>query len=255
MHKGEIRPGNHYAIREKPGGPVQRVKILEHIRANHWRAEWIEPNPGLVHFVKSSDIVATWKGLKAFLREEAAKAVLRKRNEAIGFKEGSPLDKAISCVFEATGDEASYFRGTLSGRLEALDRLRARAGVPLGRASGDAYVDRAGTHHLPFDDALELARKFAAAEPMAVLVDVEATERKWAREAADAGGEYMVSLLNEYRAAWALIRQWTGSDPAIAQREAEIQKLERLVWDAIYALQKAGLESEARRLRRAIGRE
>ena len=41
---------------------------------------------------------------------------------------------------------------------------------------------------------------------------------------------------------------------AIAQRDAEIQKLERLVWDAVYALQKAGLDSEAARLRRAIER-
>jgi hypothetical protein len=30
------------------------------------------------------------------------------------------------------------------------------------------------------------------------------------------------------------------------------QRLERLVWDAIYALQKAGLDSEAARLRRAL---
>ena len=44
-------------------------------------------------------------------------------------------------------------------------------------------------------------------------------------------------------------------DPAIAQREAEIQKLERLVWDAIYALQKAGLDAESARLRRAIERQ
>jgi len=50
-----------------------------------------------------------------------------------------------------------------------------------------------------------------------------------------------------------LIRQWTGHDPAIAQREQEIQMLERLVWDAIYALQKAGQDKEASRLRRAIG--
>lgn len=53
---------------------------------------------------------------------------------------------------------------------------------------------------------------------------------------------------------WALIRQWAGHDAAVAQREAEIQKLERLVWDAIYSLQKAGLDSEAARLRRAIER-
>ena len=54
--------------------------------------------------------------------------------------------------------------------------------------------------------------------------------------------------------AWALIRQWTGFDAAVAQREAEIQKLERLVWDAVYALQKAGLDNEAARLRRALDR-
>jgi len=38
----------------------------------------------------------------------------------------------------------------------------------------------------------------------------------------------------------ALIRQWAGHDAALAQNDAEIQWLERLVWDAIYAVQKAG---------------
>ena len=65
----------------------------------------------------------------------------------------------------------------------------------------------------------------------------------------------MVPLLNEFRASWALIRQWTGHDPAIAPREAEIETLERLVWDAIYALQRVGADSEAARLRRAIERK
>jgi hypothetical protein len=66
--------------------------------------------------------------------------------------------------------------------------------------------------------------------------------------------EHIVGLLNECRASWALIRQWAGHDAAVAQREAEIQRLERLVWDAVYALQKAGLDGEAARLRRAIER-
>ena len=65
----------------------------------------------------------------------------------------------------------------------------------------------------------------------------------------------MTGLLTEYRASWALIRQWAGHDAAVAQREAEIQRLERLVFDAIYALQKAGLDREASRLRRAIAKE
>jgi len=65
---------------------------------------------------------------------------------------------------------------------------------------------------------------------------------------------YLVGLLNEYRAAHAIIRQWTGHDPAIAAREERIQKLERLVYDAIYALQKKGLDDDANRLRRALER-
>jgi hypothetical protein len=104
---------------------------------------------------------------------------------------------------------------------------------------------------LPFDLVFDLGRRFCAAEPSTVLVGVEATEREWAHRAGHRD-DYLVSLLNEYRASWALIRQWAGHDAAIAQREAEIQRLEQLVWDAVYALQKAGLDSEAGRLRRAV---
>ena len=84
-------------------------------------------------------------------------------------------------------------------------------------------------------------------------MSVEATERKWTQQE-QRGEDYLVSLLNDYRASWALIRQWAGHDAAIAQTEAEIQRLERLVWEAVYALQKAGLDSEASRLRRTIER-
>jgi hypothetical protein len=94
---------------------------------------------------------------------------------------------------------------------------------------------------LPFDVAVEFAKRFCAAEPAAVLVGVETAERDWDRRAR-IGEDHLVSLLNEYRAAWALIRQWAGHDAAIAQREADIQRLERLVWDAVYMLQKAGMD-------------
>ena len=156
----------------------------------------------------------------------------------------------------SVGDEVNYYKGILSGTPEAIARVKTRAALadssrqpPLG------YVDRQGKLHLPFGKAVDLARAFCSAEPAAVLARVEATEREWAQQARRPGEEYMVSLLNEYRAAWALIRQWAGHDAALAQRDAEIQRLERLVWDAIYALQKAGLDKEAARLRRAIARE
>ena len=61
-------------------------------------------------------------------------------------------------------------------------------------------------------------------------------------------------MLPETKVTWELLRQWAGQDAAIARRDTEIQRLERLVWDAVYALQKAGLDKESARLRRAIER-
>jgi hypothetical protein len=257
MQKSEIKLRTEYAFREKrvPGATVERVKVLEHIRGNKWKAEWIEPNPGLVHYVESGQLLCHWKERKRFLKEEEDQERLLKRNDEQGYSENSPIAHALYSVFESVGEpEVDFYKGALRCSPEAIDRVRMRAGMKPGQSSPYAYTDRQGKLQLPFEEALELAQKFCAKEPQAVLTRVEATEREWSRDARTPGEEYIVPLLNEYRAAWALIRQWTGHDPAVAAREAEIQKLERLVWDAIYALQKAGLDSEAARLRRAIER-
>jgi hypothetical protein len=67
MLKSSIKPGIEYALREKraPRGELQRVRIIEHTRGNKWKAEWIEPNPGLVHYVESGQLVALWKEHRA----------------------------------------------------------------------------------------------------------------------------------------------------------------------------------------------
>jgi hypothetical protein len=254
MWKAQIKPGTEYALREKRDAPIQRVRIIEYVRGNRWKAEWIDPDPGLVHYVESGHLFAPWKEHKAVLKEEAARESLRQHSEQTGYRKDSPVDRALYEVFENVGDEVSYYNGVLSGEREAFERVKTRAGMDVNKQSPYAYVERSGTIHLPFDEALELARKFCAAEPAAVLVAIEATERKWAQDAGRPGEEHLVSLLNEYRATWALIRQWAGLDAAIAEREAQIQKLERLVWDAVYALQKAGLDDQAARLRRSLER-
>ena len=236
------------------GDRVQRVRILEHVRGDRWKAEWIDPDPGLIHYVVSSHLIAPWKDHKAVLKEEANAGSLEEHNERTGYQKDSPVVRALEEIFESTGDQVCFYRARLSGPRDAIERVRARAGAEPGKDSPYAYTDRQGTVHLPFDEALQLAQKFCAAEPAAVLVSIEATERKWAHDARMPGEEHLPQLLNEYRAAWALIRQWAGHDAAVAQREAEIQKLERLVWDAIYALQKAGLDDQATKLRRAIER-
>ena len=72
MLKSEIHSGTDYALREKReiGVPFQRVRIIEHVRKNKWKAKWIEPNPGLVDYVESGQLIVPWKERKAFLREE-----------------------------------------------------------------------------------------------------------------------------------------------------------------------------------------
>jgi hypothetical protein len=254
MLKSEIVAQTEYALREKrvPNAALQRVRIIDHIRGNKWKAEWIDPNPGLIDYVESGRLICRWKEHKAFLKEEAEEHRLREHNEEVGYDPESPLTKAVEQVFETVGDDVRFYKGVLSGSADALDRIKVRAGVPRMANSAFSYTDRGGELHFPFDYALELAQAFCGVEPSTVLVGVETTEREWTRKAARPGDEYIVPLLNDCRASWALLRQWAGYDAAVSQREAEIQRLERLVWDAVYALQKAGLDSEAARLRRAI---
>jgi len=47
---------------------------------------------------------------------------------------------------------------------------------------------------MKLDEALEIAQKFCAAEPAAVLAEVESTEREWAQKARQPGEEYMVKF-------------------------------------------------------------
>jgi hypothetical protein len=254
MQKSEIQVGKEYALREKRArrAPLQRVRIVEHVRGTKWKAEWIDPNPGLRDYVDSSWLITRWADQKAFLREEANAERLREHNVSQGHKESSPVALALGHIYESVKDDLTFYRGSLNGSPEAVGRMRARAGLEEGNPSPVGYVDRQGRVHLPYDEALDLARKFCAAEPATVLVGAESTEREWSQEAQRPGHEYLVDLLNEYRGAFALVRQWAGHDAAVAAREAQIQKLERLVWDAVYALQKAGLDREAAKLRRVL---
>jgi hypothetical protein len=202
--------------------------------------------------VESGQIVVLWRDHKAFLKDEANSIRLSEINKRDGFEPDLPIVEAVQQVFESMGDDIRGYRDTVSGTRDAFSRSKSRAKYDDAPEPHGAYTDRHGTVYWPFQLGLELARKFCAAEPSTVLVGIEATEREWATQASRPGEEYIIPLLNQHRASWALIRQWTGHDPAVAEREAYIEKLQRLVWDAIYALQKAGLDSESARLRRVL---
>jgi hypothetical protein len=74
-------------MREKrlAGAPFQRVRILEHIRKNKWKAKWIEPNPGLIDYVESGQLIVPWKERKEFLKEEESQQRLENHNLRSGF--------------------------------------------------------------------------------------------------------------------------------------------------------------------------
>jgi hypothetical protein len=255
MLKSEIKIGQEYVLREgkSQDAPLQRVKILQHVRGKKWKAEWIDPNPGLVDYIETRNLVVLWKERKAFFRDEEKARELRSDNERLGYKEDSPLANALYEVFESLGEsDLNFYRGVLSGSPDALERVRDRAGFDRKKISSYTYNDRHGTVHCPYSEALDLAKAFCISEAHTVLINIEATEREWVNRASQPGEKHIIPLLNEYRASWAILRQWTGFDAAFAQKEAEIQRLERLLLDAIYALQKAGLDDMAGRLRLAL---
>src|SRR5947208_2740159 len=161
MLKAEIQPGEAYAIREirTPGTALQHIRILQHVRGSKWRAEWIDPNPGLVDYVESKNLIVRWKERKAFLRDEEAEKRLEEDNESQGYKADSPLDQAVGCVFESVGEKGlSFFRGVLSAPPDAVDRVKKRAGLEQAKSHSATYIDRFGTVHVCFAEALTIAQ-------------------------------------------------------------------------------------------------
>jgi len=213
--KADITPGLEYAFREKARprvSPFSACASLNTSEENKWRAEWIDPNPGLVHYVESSQLIVAWEGAQGiFERRGKTRHVLWSINARSGYQCDSALDNALSEVFESVGDGVSFYRGTLRGKLEAFERVRVRAGLTPEHNSPIAYFDRAKTLHVPLEEALELAQKFCAAEPATVSGQNRSGRTGMGGRGPGVQAKNTSSLcLNKYRAAWALVRQWGG---------------------------------------------
>jgi hypothetical protein len=182
VEKTAIIVGKDYAFRERriTGSPFQRVRVLQHIRGNKWKTQWVEPNPGLTDYITSGQIIVIWQDHKAFLKDEANSIRLAEINKRDGFERDSPIIEAIEQVFDSMADDISCYRDTVSGTRDAFARIKTRAKYNEASEPYGAYADRNGTVYWPLQPGLELARKFCAAEPSTVLVVIEATEREWA---------------------------------------------------------------------------
>jgi len=186
MQRADIKPKVEYAFREKriTGLPFQKVRVIEHVRADRWKVEWLEPNPGLIHYASSGQLVVRWKDRRGFLKDEVNDQRLREYNEGHGYADpDSPVVRAVEQVYENVGEAIGFYSGILTSTSEVLVRFRTRIGLDPKEPVYPAYVDRHGQLHLPFDVAFELARKFCEVDPTAVLLDVDSTEQKWTAEA------------------------------------------------------------------------
>lgn len=253
MVKDELRIGAEYAFRKEHtlNCPLQRIRLLAWARGK-WKAEWVDPNPGLIDCAAPKQIVATWEDRESFLLDEASWARLMEYNRSLGYKAESPVYLAIETLLDSIGEYMTFHKGILSSSLEAMTRVMERAGFAQNELKLPAYKDRKDNVHLPFDQALEIGQSFCRAEPSSVLTVVESTEREWSSEASRPGEEYIIPLLNSHRPAWALLRQWCCNDASTATQEKQINTLVHLLEDAVHELQKAGAGDEAVRIRHVL---
>lgn len=260
MIREELRCGEKYGFREKPrleDASLQCIQLLKHIRGRKWQVRWVDTHPGMVDYIDSAQILIPWSERKAYLQEERDRDAMTRHNHALGFESDSVVAEAIHDVFENIGDKGhfDFKHGSMSGSLDVIERLRVRAKLSedeLGPTTPHSYIERSGRLRLPYECALNFARAFCRQEPAGVLARIEAGERDYSLSVAKPDNAFLIPLLNDFRASCALVRQWCGLDAAIAAREQRISDLEKLVWDAVYILQKAGLDLEAGKLRRRL---
>ena len=249
-HKIEI--GRLYAVREppRPGVEMEKVKVLERVRSGRWKVEWVDPNPGLVDYVRSANIICRWADRRPVVRDEERYQRLREVSDRLWPGDDHPLTDAVGEVLDATGESGYPVHGLLIEEPGVIERICARCGVEPDSLPDHqvAYVDRAERHHLSFGAALHLAKAFAAAEPDTVLLHLDAAERKYVIEASEPGHGYLVPLVERWRAGWAMVRQWAGTDEQLARKDKEIERLRRIIERTIWELRSAGEERMASKL-------
>lgn len=256
MDKQSIHPDKQYAIRERrsPDEPFQRVKVIEPVRSGNWRVEWINPNPGLVDSLPSKAFICPWGERQKYLADERRQLALSQACDRQSPGADHPIERAASTVIDSAGEmSVCLWKGELTGDPDAVRRIAERANHELSLGP-HGFVDRHGSMHFAFQEALDLAKALAAAEPGTVLTHVELDERELEVRVKEPDGAYLLSMLEEHRAEWAIIRQWAGVDQQLRQLHDEIDRLRKLIQRITWDLRQPGADPEhlARTLERAV---
>lgn len=234
---------------------MDKVRVVERVRSGRWKVEWVEPNPGLVDYVKSINIICPWADRRAVVRDEQRQERLREVSDRSWPGRDHPLVDAVDEALGATGEFGLYTdKGEVVIEADVIERVCERCGLDPNDLPDQAvsYVDRNGMRHVPFTAALAMAKAFAAAEPDTVLLHIDTTEREHTVDAAQPGNAYLLPLVERWKAGWALVRQWAGTDEQLARRDHEIDRLRGIIERTIWDLRRAGHPDLAGRLDRQL---
>lgn len=236
MYSKDITAGKKYALRgPKESSGFQCVRPVEYIQRGKWLVEWVEPRKKKASLIYSKDILCEWSERNKYAKDERRAQLLREDTVREWPGEEHPLDTAAYEVLFASGEAIDFSKGILSGYPDSLNRIAERARFKWP-SYATSYTDRCGVRYCPWVVALALAKAFAAAEPSTVLLRIELDERKWEVQTRAAGGSHMLPLLEHYRAAWAIIRDWVGQDARGARLEAEVRHLRQLIDQTVWKL-------------------
>lgn len=260
MQFADIEVGRLYGIRDKQysfGGPVSKVKVIAKLGdKKRSKVRYTEgEREGLEEFLPSRQFLGRWTDVRAILRDEERMESLR----TISKCEFHPVVwEAMWFVTEAMGDNdivgvSSLGAPRLEVRADAASRIEQRFGLePLRESHPEAFVDRAGTLHIPYPAAEEVVKKMAEKEPQAVLLYVQGEEDELRARGYEPGHRSAHEVLRKWQPMFALARQWAGLRGEAELLTKEIERLRGIVSQSIWTLKQTGAESEARRLERAL---
>lgn len=252
MKYSDLVEGRDYAWLPTPKSDqaeTRRIRYLGGHRAANVKIRWVSGDfAGLEEWLPTRTLLCRWGERRAFFRD-------RERVQALAASAGEGLDRvvedAISLVLESTCEESGFQTLWLT-RPERAHRLWDRAdlpGSPLDEPG--AFVDRDGWLRLGWRTALRFALAFAAHEPDVVLQVIQEREDRLRAEAFLPGGRHAQEYLRTQRPSHALARQWTGS-AEVDDLRAEVLRLRQIAETATRALDGAGLNLIAGRLRREL---
>lgn len=262
MQKADFKAGEHWAYRaqhtiETPAQRVELVALLPRKGAHKVKVRYLEGEiEGFEEFVPGVHLRCRWRDWKKVERDERCEATL------VGFVNSrEPLEdvfiQAANVVLAATGEDVMVdgyrrYSKMYDCQRPGLERVAGRAKLDTSAwRHHPCFIDREGALFMLDSQVVELAVAFAAAEPDTVCLYLDAEEQSYLSKGYTLGERYYHDQFLKQKPAWLLARSWVAKDGGRDPLHRELERLQRLLSEALSALERAGDERTVARLRRS----